>query len=157
MFMTTVGQPHYDPHCKQYFEGKFGVWPFIEMLTQNIKAKTEQGEEWRPNLSHLSPRTLSKRWWLESFSGNSQKDASPPQNAPVYVQQDKTKPHTACSDSILLNEGCPDGLNILITNQPLNSLDLNVIDLEFFNAIQSFQHKQAPSNVKELISMVTGA
>ena len=42
-------------------------------------------------------------------------------------------------------------------NQPSNSPDFNVPDLEFFNTIQSLQQKYAPKNVVDLISAVIGA
>ena len=41
-----------------------------------------------------------------------------------------------------------------MTNQPLTSLDFNVLDLGFFNTIQSLQHKEAPTTVDDLIKAV---
>jgi hypothetical protein len=41
--------------------------------------------------------------------------------------------------------------------QPANSPHLNVLDLGFFNIIQSLQHKEAPKNVDELVSSVVKA
>ena len=37
--MTAVGCPHYDPHGKQYFGGKFSICPFFEMVVANIVAR----------------------------------------------------------------------------------------------------------------------
>ena len=42
-------------------------------------------------------------------------------------------------------------------NQPPNNYDFNVLDLGFFNTIQSLRQKDAPKNVDELISAVIGA
>jgi len=36
--------------------------------------------------------------------------------------------------------------------QPLNSPDLDLLDLGFFNAIQSLQHNVCPTTVEELVS-----
>ena len=41
-----------------------------------------------------------------------------------------------------------------MTNRPPNSLDFNVLDLGFFNAIQSMQHKEVPKTVDDLIMVV---
>ena len=41
-----------------------------------------------------------------------------------------------------------------MTNRPPNSLDFNVLDLGFFNVIQSLQHKEAPKTVDDLIKAV---
>lgn len=46
------------------------------------------------------------------------------------------------------------GLQIELVCQPPNSPDLNVLDLGYFNAIQSIQHQQAPNNVDQLIEAV---
>lgn len=42
-------------------------------------------------------------------------------------------------------------MQIELVCQPPNSPDLNVLDLGYFNAIQSIQHQQAPNNVDQLI------
>ena len=42
-------------------------------------------------------------------------------------------------------------LNVQLVCQPPNSPNMNVLDLGFFNAIQSLQHKAAPRNIDELI------
>ena len=42
-------------------------------------------------------------------------------------------------------------------NQPANSPDFNVLDLGFFNAIQSLQHQIAPTSIEELVTAVETA
>ena len=42
----------------------------------------------------------------------------------------------------------------MLQPQPPNSLDLNVLDLGFFNSIQNLQHEQLTSIIDELISAV---
>ena len=39
-------------------------------------------------------------------------------------------------------------------NQPANSPDLNVLDLGYFNAIQSFQHQRRSTSIEELVENV---
>jgi len=41
-----------------------------------------------------------------------------------------------------------------LVSQPPNLLDFNVLDLGFFNAIQSLQHKEAPKTIDDLIMAI---
>jgi len=44
------------------------------------------------------------------------------------------------------------GWSIQLKNQPPNSPDLNILDLGFFNTIQSLQYEKAPRGIDELIA-----
>ena len=57
MFMAAVGCPCYEPHCKQYFDGKFGIWPSSEMVATKCSSKNRSRGimETKP-----TPRRLSK-------------------------------------------------------------------------------------------------
>ena len=46
------------------------------------------------------------------------------------------------------------GLNIKIINQPSNSPDLNVLDLGYFNSIQSLQQQSKMTTIDKLVSCV---
>jgi hypothetical protein len=48
-------------------------------------------------------------------------------------------------------------MNVQLACQPSNSLDMNVLDLGFFNAIQSLQHQQRCKNIDELIVAIEKA
>lgn len=48
-----------------------------------------------------------------------------------------------------------DGFDIRLMCQPLNSPNLNVLDLDFFNANQSLQYKETPRTIDELVQAVT--
>ena len=75
----------------------------------------------------------------------------------IVIQQDNAKPHTKVSDVTINEAGQREGWNITLECQPPNSPDLNVLDLGFFNAIQSIQHKLSPTSVDELIDCVKEA
>ncbi|OQR85870.1 hypothetical protein ACHHYP_11246 [Achlya hypogyna] len=74
--------------------------------------------------------------------------------APIYVQQDNAKPHTLVNDAIVAAAGQSEDWNINIINQPPNSPDLNILDLGYFNAIQSLQYDKATSNLDQLVDAV---
>lgn len=54
-------------------------------------------------------------------------------------------------------EAIKDGFNIKLITQPTQSLDINVLDLGFFNAIQSLQDRIVPKHVKYLVKVVERA
>jgi hypothetical protein len=45
-------------------------------------------------------------------------------------------------------------MNITLVNQPPNSPNTNVLDLGYFNAIQSLQHRKHTNTVPELVKAV---
>jgi hypothetical protein len=47
------------------------------------------------------------------------------------------------------------GLDIRLINQPANSPDLNVLDLGFFNSLQSLSYDRVSRNLDDLIANVT--
>jgi len=50
--------------------------------------------------------------------------------------------------------GMKGGWSVQLKNQPPNSPDLNILDLDFFNTIQSLQYEKAPGGIDELIVAV---
>ena len=72
----------------------------------------------------------------------------------IKIQQDNARPHVHPTDPLFIEESERLGLNIELFNQPPNSPDLNVLDLGYFNAIQSIQHQKAPMNIDDLIQAV---
>ncbi len=75
----------------------------------------------------------------------------------IIVLQDNFKPHINSDDSKIIGAGKVGGWNIQLEKQLANSPDLNILDLEFFNAIQSLQDESSPKNIEELICTVESA
>jgi len=71
----------------------------------------------------------------------------------IYVQ-DNAKPHFSDNDVDIVALGSVDDWNIKFKAQLTNSPDLNVLDLGFFNSIQSLQHEASPNTIDELINCV---
>ena len=69
----------------------------------------------------------------------------------IKIQQDNAQPHISPMDVEFCNAVEALDLNVQLVCQPPNSPNMNVLDLGFFNAIQSLQHKAAPRNIDELI------
>ncbi|ETV90078.1 hypothetical protein H310_15088 [Aphanomyces invadans] len=75
----------------------------------------------------------------------------------IVVQHDNAKPHTVSFDSEVIAASKLNRRHIVFGDQPANSPDLYVLDLGFFNSIQSLQQKIPAFTVDELISNVTSA
>lgn len=76
---------------------------------------------------------------------------------PILIQQENARTHVNPSDKDFLEAGSKDGFDIRLICQPPSSPDLNVLDLGFFSAIQTLQHKVCPRNVEDLIIAVKKA
>jgi hypothetical protein len=51
---------------------------------------------------------------------------------PIFIQRDNARTHIAVNDPAFVAAAQADGWDIRLTCQPLNSPDLNVLDLGFF-------------------------
>lgn len=72
----------------------------------------------------------------------------------IFIQQDNAQTHINHDDQEFIQESTRDGFDIRLMCLPTNSSDLNVLDLGFFNAIQSLQHKESPKTIDELVCTV---
>ena len=75
----------------------------------------------------------------------------------IIVQQDNARPHVFPTDPMIAVEGTKDGYNIRVENQPANSLDLNVLDLSIFNAVDKLQKSMERKSIDELVQAVVSA
>ena len=74
----------------------------------------------------------------------------------IFIQQDGAKNHISWDDKLFNNALVENGINAILYTQAANSPDVNLLDLGFFRAIQSF-NDAAPKNKKELIEVVSEA
>ena len=70
---------------------------------------------------------------------------------------DNAKPHTEAVDRRFHEAAKKGGWDIRIKRQPAKSPDLNILDLGFFNSIQSLQYQHAPKNEMELAKVTEEA
>jgi len=91
----------------------------------------------------------TKSCWLENLIELHSK--------PIFFQQNNAKLHIDIHDPAFVKATQYDNFNIHMTNQPPNSLDMNVVDLDFFHAIQSMQHQEAVVTINEVIEIVQHA
>ncbi|KAF0720022.1 Aste57867_630 [Aphanomyces stellatus] len=75
-------------------------------------------------------------------------------DAPIYVQHDNAWPHVENDDPEVLAAGAQGGWTIRLSSQPAMSPDFNILDLGFFNAIQSLQHHKVTRCIDDLVAAV---
>ena len=157
MFLAAVARPRWDVSKNQWFNGKIGIWPFTyqepakrssknraagTMITKCIEA-VNKVESLKMLINNLLP-AIRNQW-----------PRSPAMTA--VIQQDNAKPHIDPSDSAFAEAASKLGVAVRLTCQPANSPDTNVLDLGFFNAIQSLQHQHGANSIDQLIAAVQTA
>lgn len=158
MFMAAVARPRYDSARKQYFNGKIGLWPFVYKEPAKRTSKNRgRGTMVTKNIESINAAECKKMIIDNLLPAIRSKFPKAHKAKTIYVQQDNAKPHCCNNDAELLVEGSRDGWCIKFKSQPPNSPDLNVLDLGFFNAIQSLQHQASPKTMEELITCVENA
>lgn len=150
MFLCAVAKP------RGGWDGKLGIWPFV------IKEAAERSSVNRPRGTLVTKSINVTRDIYRDFIINKVLPAirdgwlgtNWERDRPLFLQQDNAKPHIKLDDPEFLREAAGTGLDIRLNFQPSNSPDTNVLDLGFFNAIQSLQQKKRSSNIDQLISNV---
>ncbi|KAF0706140.1 hypothetical protein AaE_014255 [Aphanomyces astaci] len=151
MFLAAVARPCYDHHKKCHFDGKIGVWPFVKPVEAKRNSKN------RPKGTPLlAPESVNAEVYRKMIVDNvvpAIKAKMPRQSQAniIYLQQDNASPHASVTTQRLLERGVT---GIGVSNQPPNSPDFNVLDLGYFNSIQSLQSRKCTRTVEELIDAV---
>lgn len=75
----------------------------------------------------------------------------------IFIQQNNARTYINCDDEEFHRVATEDEFDIRLMYQPLNSLDLNILDLVFFSSIQSLQHTEVSKSIDKLINVVVKA
>lgn len=153
MFLAAVARPRWDPKKKQWFDGKLGLWPFVYQEQAKRNSKNRAKGTLVTKATEVINTAESRKMILEKVFP-AIRERFPRGNKIVKIQQDNAKPHCSVNDPEVIKAGSTHGWNITLVCQPPNSPDTNVLDLGYFNAIQSLQHEASPTTVDELITAV---
>lgn len=142
MFMAAVARPRYDYGRQQNFNGKIGIWPFVykEPSKRNSKNRPK-GTMITKNIESINLNEFRSMVYNNILPASRSIVPITNKTRPLFIQQDNARPHTRDDDPEMTAEGLKDGWNIKLQSQPANSPDFNVLDLGFFNAIQSLHHE----------------
>ncbi|XP_028771268.1 uncharacterized protein LOC114728523 [Neltuma alba] len=153
MFLVAVARLRFDCKGNENFFGKIGVFPLVtkepakrksvnrptgSLITKPITSVTREVSR-QFLIGHVVP-AIKAKWPRDSIG------------EPIYIQQDNARCHIDPNDSEFHRVATEDGFCIRLMNQPPNSPDLNILDLGFFNGIQSLQYKETPKTTDDLIA-----
>lgn len=158
MFMAAVARPRFDRTRNQWFDGKLGIWPFVtqEPAKRNSKNRA-RGTLVTKNIESVNAVECKRMLIDNVFPAIRSKFPRTHRHRPVYIQQDNARPHPSPDDPEVVAAGVEEGWNLRLTCQSPNSPDFNVLDLGFFNSIQSLQHQASPKTIDDLIACVENA
>jgi hypothetical protein len=156
MFLAAAARPRKSTETGQWdFDGKIGIWPFVE----SVPAKRTSKNRPKGTLETKSVPVTRElyldflRFKLLPAIG----EKFPDLDSPLVVQQDNAGPHVQANHPDFIEEANSMGINISLRCQPPNSPDFNVLDLGFFNSIQSLQQQKSANTIDELIEHVIDA
>lgn len=155
MFLAAVARPRFDANGNETFNGKIGIFPFVTKdLAKRTSVNRAAGTLVTKPISSVN-REVSRKFLLEKvIPAIKEKWPRDAIHEPIIIQQDNARSHINENDSEFLQVAKEDGFDIRLMCQPANSPDLNILDLGFFRAIQSLQHKETPKTFDELIEAV---
>ncbi|XP_074293268.1 uncharacterized protein LOC141620245 [Silene latifolia] len=143
MFMCAVARPKYGPNGEVLFDGKIGIWPFIvEVPAKRNSRNRVAGTMETKCIESVNKQVIKdmiirivvpaiKAKWTENESKH------------IIIQQDNARPHIKNSDPDFI---CKE-----------TKMDLNVLDLGFFRAIQSLQQRTNCYKLDKLVIEVNKA
>ena len=153
MFLCAVARPRYDYRKKAFFDGKIGMWPFVEKIKAQRSSKNRKAGTIEIKPLNVT-REVYSEYLLEKVFPAIRSKFPFQRHSPVYIQQDNARPHISPHDPQLLHESSRGHQPIRILCQPPNSPDLNVLDLGIFNSLQSESNRYRSFNIETLISRV---
>ena len=157
MFLCTVARPHFNLSANLWWDGKLGIWPIGDWEpakrglknrpkgTLVWKNKTVTNDVYRDLLINQLILAILGKWLRRDTMSRT-----------IYIQQDGVKNHICQDDEEFNNALTEQDIDAKLYTQTPNSPDVNLLDLGFFRAIQSF-NDASPKNEEELIQSVQDA
>lgn len=153
MFLVTLTRPRFDSERNEIFSGKIGIFPFV---TKELAKRTST--KWVAGTMETKEITSVNRDVIRSFLIENvlltikEKWPRDDLDTKIFIQQDNARTHINHDNQEFIQEATQDGFIIRLMCQPANSPDLNILDLGFFSAIQSLQHKESPKTIVNLFA-----
>ncbi|XP_010474143.1 PREDICTED: uncharacterized protein LOC104753613 [Camelina sativa] len=155
MFLAAMARPRFDEEGNEVFSGKIGIFPFVTLEAAKRRSKNRDAGTLELKASTSVKREDIKACLIEKVLPKIyEKWPREDRGKTIFIQQDNARTHIACSDTDFQEVASRYGFDIQLKSQPPNSPDLNILDLGFFSAIQSLQHKACPKTIKDLVCAV---
>ncbi|ETV64960.1 hypothetical protein H257_18229 [Aphanomyces astaci] len=125
MFLAVVVRPRYHHHSKTFWDGKVGLWPFVQV------SPALRGSKNRPKGTLVTvPQAVDSTVYFDAVlnkvvPATMAKFPRGVRRGNVVLQQDNASPHRCVTTKLLHAKGVR---GIVVANQPPNSPDFNVLD-----------------------------
>nr|ACV32576.1 mar19 transposase [synthetic construct] len=159
MFLCVCAQPRFrDGNC--IFDGRIGCFPLVTYqpaMRGNVRTGRVHGD------LVMKPITSITREVIRDFMINKVLPAIrakwPKEDVgkPIFIQQDNAPSHLKLDDPDFCEHAKQEGFDIRLICQPPNSPDFNILDLDFFRAIQAIQYKKNAKTIEALVPTVEEA
>ena len=157
MFLCAIARPHFNPCANSWWDGKLGIWPIGDWEPAKRASKNQPRGTlvWKNKLvtKEVYLELLISKLLLAIVEKCPQMDWL---SRKIWIQQHGTKSHISADDNEFKEALNAQEINAELYTQAANSPDVNLLDLGFFRAIQSF-NDVAPKNKEELIQSVCDA
>ena len=154
IFLAAVACPHFDAEGECIFDGKVGMWPFVERV--EAKRTSKNCEKGTIETKVVPVNKIRYRDFMIEKVVPTIKAKWPDRNQNILIQQDGASSHIDEDDPEFVAVGVTGVWNIRLMTQSPKLPDLNVLDLSFFRALQSKQWSNgfAETMDEELIETV---
>ena len=157
MFLCAVARLHFNPSANSWWDGKLGIWPIgdWEPAKRGSKNRPKGMLVWKNKMvtNDVYRDLLINQLILAILEKWPRRDRM---SRTIYIQQDGAKNHIHEDDEEFNNALREQDIDAKLYTQTPNSPDVNLLDLGFFQAIQSF-NDASPKNEEELIQSVQDA
>ena len=139
MFLCAIARPRFDGAGNCTFDGKIGMWPFVE---QTVARRTSKNRNRGDPVTKLvtCDRNTYRKFVIEKVIPAIKLKWPDRRNRRVIIQHDGATAHMIPSDDEEFYAHARQGRwDICLETQPAKSPDTNVLDLSFFRALQSLQ------------------
>ncbi|CAN0327201.1 unnamed protein product, partial [Ascophyllum nodosum] len=132
-------------------DGKIGIFPFTRQVQAQRNSRHRAAGTWVTTMVEVTKEVYKAKMLEDVFPAIKASG----QRARRSIRPAGQRPaHNIANDPDIVAAGTADGWNIKLLNQPPNSPDTNILDLGFFNSIQSLQDRTTLNTVDELIEEV---
>ena len=158
--MAVTSRPIYNNEGKMIHDGKFGIFPFIKRVAAKYNtSKRPVGTIETKAIESITKEVIRSMLLNEVIRNMLLNEVIPcimrtwPEGVSkeIYIQQDNARPHLQPDNPAIVAAATKNGFNIKLICQPAQSPDSNVLDLDFFRAIQALQCQSFPKNLDDLI------
>jgi len=158
MFLCAVARPKWNTEKHMWFDGKIGIWAFVHKVAAIKNSRNRpKGTLETKNITSVNAVEYQKTMIEKVLPTIKEKWPPSYRSKSIIIQEDNARPHSKAARNAISNAAKTDGWNIELRPQPPNSPDMNVLDLGFFNSIQSLQYAKQPRTMDELILAVETA